>query len=66
MKTYEFKTFVEETTYLKRWLTVEAESENEAWSIIKDDPHSADYVDEKLIEIVESRYVDQNDWEMVS
>jgi hypothetical protein len=63
MKTYTIKGFKRYTAYEKVWIQVEAESEEEALRIAKENPEEYE-VDSKILDCVDEEYIDKDEWEI--
>ena len=62
MKTYEVEAYYERKVYEKVWLTVEAESKDEAVALIKEG--EGDWMDSKELDS-EGEWVDDGTWEII-
>jgi hypothetical protein len=62
---YEIKCYKTYTTYDKCWIEVEAQSPEEALKLFKVDPYGYDMLDSKCIDIYNSEFVYEDNWEVV-
>lgn len=64
MAIYEIKAYMQSTSYDKCWITIEADSPEEALRLAKEDPEKCEYLDGKTIDIQSNDFVDQDEWEI--
>lgn len=65
MKTYEIKAYQKYVGYDKCWISVEANSPEEALALFKADPDSYDIIDSKMIDIEDHEWTDEDEWEVL-